>query len=407
MSDLTQEERGAIDDLSSRVESGDYYAILGVADDCSAGELKKAYYDLSRRFHPDRFYRREVDDLRDQLESVFTGINISFEILSDDVQRRRFDLERARKEEGRQTLSERRGRSPKPRSSVGPRATPGPTPSQAPVAEVVAPEASPESVEPQTATVEPESAEPAQRSEGQSTKSRRSAYARHRDRLRQSGERSKRERPSRERTSRTERERPSSDSGQRSEGKSRVASKMSETVRNKMNARRDKAQACYEDGIKAIEEENWGPAASSLYLAHQYAPNNTEYKSLWEETQSKANHARSLKFISLAENAESFRNVREAMHNYQKATECDPDDGLAHYRFGKLLAEYSGDARAALLQFRHAVMKTPDDVKYRMALADLYVTQNMTKNAVREYQKALDLDPKNKDAKNALRKLRF
>ena len=111
--------------------------------------------------------------------------------------------------------------------------------------------------------------------------------------------------------------------------------------------------------------------------------------------------------LSLAENAESFRNVREAMHNYQKATECDPDDGLAHYRFGKLLAEYSGDARAALLQFRHAVMKTPDDVKYRMALADLYVTQNMTKNAVREYQKALDLDPKNKDAKNALRKLRF
>ena len=42
-----------------------------------------------------------------------------------------------------------------------------------------------------------------------------------------------------------------------------------------------------------------------------------------------------------------------------------------------------------------------------MALADLYLTQNMNKNAVREYQKALELDPKNKDAKNALRKLRF
>ena len=99
MSDLTREERGAIDDLSIRVEAGDYYAILGVATDCSSGELKKAYYDLSRRFHPDRFYRREVDDLRGQLESVFTGINISFEVLNDKVQRRRFDLERAKKEE--------------------------------------------------------------------------------------------------------------------------------------------------------------------------------------------------------------------------------------------------------------------------------------------------------------------
>jgi curved DNA-binding protein CbpA len=391
MSDLTQEERAAIDDLSIRVEAGDYYAILGVAADCSSGELKKAYYDLSRRFHPDRFYRREVDDLRERLESVFTGINISFEVLNDKVQRRRFDLERAKKEEGRQSLSQRRSRSSVSRSSAG-----------ATAASAVAEGESSASTAPQKSAVDVESGDSLPRSERQPTKSRRSAYARHRDRLRQSGDRTNKERPSR-----VEREQGAGEPSQRSAAKPRGASKMSETVRNKVNGRRDKAKACYEEGLKAIEEENWGPAASSLYLAHQYAPNNAEFKSLWEETQAKANQTRSLKFISLAESAESFRNVREAMHNYQKATECDPMDGLAHFRFGKLLAEHSGDARAALLQFRHAVMKTPNDVRYRMALADLYVNQNMSKNAVREYQKVLELDPKNKDAKNALRKLRF
>lgn len=382
MPGFTPEERSAIDDLSQRVETGDYYTILGVASDCSAGELKKAYYNLSRRFHPDRFYRVEVGDLRGQLEAVFTGINISFEVLSDAVQRRRFDLEKAKKEEGRRTLSERRGRGPAMRAAR----TAPPSDKLQP-----APKENPEQSD------ETEAIETASKPEPEKPPKRRSAYARHRDRLRQSGERSTRERSSR----------PRRDRSNQSDGPSRPSSKMAEAVRDKISARKDKATACYNQGLKSIEEEDWGPAASSLYMAHQYVPKNAEYKALWEEVQVKANQGRAAKFIALAESAESFRNVREAMHNYQQATECNPLDGLAHFRFGQLLAEFSGDARSAMLQFRHAVLKTPENVAYRMALANLYVDQKMNKNAAREYQKTLELDPKNKEAKNALRKLRF
>jgi tetratricopeptide (TPR) repeat protein len=182
---------------------------------------------------------------------------------------------------------------------------------------------------------------------------------------------------------------------------------MSRAVRGKISARKDKAKACYEDGLKAVEDENWVKAASSLYMAHQYEPKNAEYKSLWEKNQHKSNQARAAQFISLAENAESFRNVREAMENYRKATECEPVEGLAYYRFGQLLKEYSGDPRSAVLQFRHAVMKEPKNVSYRAALAHLYMDQKMNKNAIREFQKVVELDPKNKEAKSALRKLRF
>ena len=169
----------------------------------------------------------------------------------------------------------------------------------------------------------------------------------------------------------------------------------------------EKAKACYQDGLREIEAENWVKAASSLYMAHQYNPKNEEYKKLWEETQNKSNRSRSAQFIALAENAESFRNIREAMENYKKATECDPEEGVAHYRFGQLLKDFSGDARGALQQFRQAVLKEPQNVRYRVALAELYIGEGMTRNAIREYQKVLEIEPKHKDAKSALRKLRF
>ena len=95
------------------------------------------------------------------------------------------------------------------------------------------------------------------------------------------------------------------------------------------------------------------------------------------------------------------------MENYKKATECDPEEGVAHYRFGLLLKDFSGDARGALQQFRQAVLKEPQNVRYRVALAELYIGEGMTRNAIREYQKVLEIEPKHKDAKSALRKLRF
>lgn len=420
MGGLTAEERRAIEDLSRRVETGDYYAILGVQKDCSPAELKRAYYDLSRRFHPDRFYRRDVDDWREELESVFTGINISFEVLSDDVQRRRFDLETAKKEEGGGSLSERRGRSTGDRPTrstkrkhssrepevkspppVNESAEPAPQARTEPAKEARAEppnQAPPPPEEPQPAPGSEESESRSTMDSSDDTGSRRmSTYARHRDRLRRSRSRSQ---------SRSDERKSRREEGSSSKN-TRTKSSMDKAVRGKISARFEKAKACHKDGLEAIENENWVKAAASLYMAHQYAPKNDEYKKLWEEAQVHANRARAAQFVSLAENAESFRNIREAMENYKKATECDPPDGVAHYRFGQLLNEYSGDPRGALQQFRHAVMKEPENVRYRVALADLYLAQKMTKNAIREYQKAVELDPKNKVAKTALRKLRF
>lgn len=64
-----------------------YHEILGVAPDVDAKGIKRAYFALSKRFHPDRYYRRELGGFRKRLERVFKKIAEAYELLSDPTTR--------------------------------------------------------------------------------------------------------------------------------------------------------------------------------------------------------------------------------------------------------------------------------------------------------------------------------
>lgn len=81
-----------IADLLARVRGADNYQTLGVARTAAADEIKRAYYALAKRFHPDRF-RRAVDDAeRTRIETAFAQIAQAYETLSDDKARAAYDL---------------------------------------------------------------------------------------------------------------------------------------------------------------------------------------------------------------------------------------------------------------------------------------------------------------------------
>ena len=63
----------------------DYYAVLGVAKDASADDIKKAYRTLARKHHPDA----NVGDAR--AEERFKEISEAYDVLSDDAKRREYD----------------------------------------------------------------------------------------------------------------------------------------------------------------------------------------------------------------------------------------------------------------------------------------------------------------------------
>lgn len=66
-------------------EKRDYYEVLGIEKGASKSEIKKAYYKLTKQYHPDL----HPDDK--ECEERFKEINEAYEILSDDDKRAKYD----------------------------------------------------------------------------------------------------------------------------------------------------------------------------------------------------------------------------------------------------------------------------------------------------------------------------
>ncbi|MFT4978827.1 MAG: hypothetical protein ACI8S6_004737, partial [Myxococcota bacterium] len=53
--DLTTKEQLLINQLFQSLEKSSLYTLLGVPEDGDTKQIRNAYYELSRHWHPDRF----------------------------------------------------------------------------------------------------------------------------------------------------------------------------------------------------------------------------------------------------------------------------------------------------------------------------------------------------------------
>ena len=61
-----------------------YYAVLGLQEEASEDEIKKAYRDLVRQYHPDKV-RNLGEEFRHEAENKIREINAAYEVLSKEV----------------------------------------------------------------------------------------------------------------------------------------------------------------------------------------------------------------------------------------------------------------------------------------------------------------------------------
>lgn len=60
-----------------------YHELLGVEVGAAPKVVKRAYFKLSKEFHPDRYFRREIGDYATRLDGIFKKVLEAHEILSD------------------------------------------------------------------------------------------------------------------------------------------------------------------------------------------------------------------------------------------------------------------------------------------------------------------------------------
>jgi curved DNA-binding protein CbpA len=106
--EIDQEDRiKDILNLYAKIDSMDYYHVLGVSEDSSTTEIKRAYFRAARKYHPDLFDRDLPREVRGKIDDVFNKVTKCYHTLIDPDKRKKYDEEGAETEEKEEKPSEK------------------------------------------------------------------------------------------------------------------------------------------------------------------------------------------------------------------------------------------------------------------------------------------------------------
>lgn len=68
--ELTPEEINRINQLTDLISEERFYELLGVSPHATIDTIRTSYYGLSRQWHPDRFFNRQIGKFHQEIEEI-------------------------------------------------------------------------------------------------------------------------------------------------------------------------------------------------------------------------------------------------------------------------------------------------------------------------------------------------
>ena len=351
--DLEPERKTEILNLERALDSLDHFSVLGVKPGASAADVKQAYYNASRRFHPDRYFGKNLGSFRARTERIFRRLTDAYNVLTQPDKRDAYL--RAHPVLGLAAAAA----TPPPAASPAPEPAPPLTPEPPPPVHSARPAAFP----PRPPTPSPQS----------------------------------RQDPA------TPVPAPVNDA----ESEARRAERQARLARHPYLTRTGKLSELIARGRAAASKGDWERAYQDFRQVQVLDPKNREVAALLAEARRRHDAQRSLVELARGCALEHSGDAPAALTAYKLASLLDGQNAESSFRAARLGYQLGQDAMEVRALAQRAVDLQPQRVEHHVLLGKVLMDAGAKKQAKHAFEEATKLDPDNADVQAALKKLRW
>ncbi len=391
--DLPEDIQKQVLEAFRRTDKLNHYERLGVPVDADTTEIRKAYFALSKTFHPDAYFGKRLGSFQSKMEVVFRKITDAYEAIGRPQKKEAYDryLQQQmtvlaaeqqidRVEERAQAMAKALSKAPVAQRHSAPAPSNQWAPSKAPKAIEINDAASP------TRSVVPGSAEHARMERKRELLERR---------LKGKARRQPKE-PARSMPAPTARV-----------GKKAALRDLTRSLKHTagLTGGVDRAQRHMDTARIAELEGDLATAAAALRMAIALDSSSPEL----QERYRRVNSNLRVQLVDIHRQQAKYEEENNlwaaASISWAKVAEADPEDHEAPRHAAKALLAAGGDLRKARDFAQHSLDLKPDSLDTRLLLARIYIDAGMDHSAAKELEEAAKLDPGHEMVKNLRKQL--